>query len=221
MATDTTTRDEIDTVATDLEDAGESTAAAAKSTARSAPLGRKPSRGRARRDREHPASTSTGPRRTALLAGVLAVLLAVATGLAAFFGYQYATDDAAGSSASDSQVLDIAKDYAVKLSSFDYRDLDANREAITAMSTKDFAEKYSEMVRALTQIVTDGKGEATAEVTHAAVEGNDGTTATVLLFVDQKARNVVAPDGKTQPYRMVVTLKHSDGRWLVDNVETK
>ncbi|MBE7193195.1 MAG: hypothetical protein INR66_12020, partial [Gordonia polyisoprenivorans] len=91
---------------------------------------------------------------------------------------------------------------------------------IASMSTENFAAKYSEMVSALTQIVTDGKGEATAEVPHAAVENIDAGTATVLLFVNQKATNVVAPDGKNQPYRMLFTLKRSGDHWLVDNVET-
>lgn len=41
-----------------------------------------------------------------------------------------------------------------------------------------------------------------------------------MLFVDQQARNVVAPTGKTQAYRMLVKLKNIDGRWLVDDVQT-
>ncbi len=184
---------------------GDTTSRATKSASRTAPLRRKP--------RKRAVSTT----------GVLATLLVVAAALAGFFGYQYATTDSppATSTEASTAAIDVAKDYAIKLSSFDYRDLNKNRDAIAAMSTDDFAAKYSEMVTALSQIVTDGKGEATAEVSHAAVEKIDGSSATVILFVDQKARNVVSPDGKTQPYRMVVTLERSGDRWLVDNVETK
>ncbi len=105
-------------------------------------------------------------------------------------------------------------------SRFDYRDLNKNREAITAMSTDDFGKKYGEMVKALTEIVSNGKGVATAEVVNSAVESVGDGKATVIMFVNQKARNVVAPDGKNQPYRMVVKLVQTDGRWLVDDVQT-
>lgn len=154
-----------------------------------------------------------------LIAALLLTLIA-ATG---FFGYHYFADgsDDAVSASSRTEAVDTASKYAVQLSSFDYRDLDKNRESITAMSTPDFAKKYSEMVTALSQIVTDGKGQASATATHVAIEKIDAHTATVLLFVDQKATNVVAPNGKSQPYRMVVTMKRSADHWLVDNVETK
>lgn len=204
MATDTTTRNSDEDVEESGTAAGDTTSRATKSAARTAPLRRKP--------RKRSVSTT----------GVLATLLVVAAAFAGFFGYQYATTDSpATSTEASTAAIDVAKDYAIKLSSFDYRDLNKNRDAIAAMSTDDFAAKYSEMVTALSQIVTDGKGEATAEVSHAAVEKIDGSSATVILFVDQKARNVVSPDGKTQPYRMVVTLERSGARWLVDNVETK
>ncbi|HCS57411.1 MAG TPA: hypothetical protein DIW80_09420 [Gordonia polyisoprenivorans] len=169
--------------------------------------------------------TSASERRRVLpwITGVLAVLLVAAIALAGYFGYEaFSGNDSDGAVTAQmrTQATDTARDYAIKLSSFDYRDLNKNRDAIASMSTENFAAKYSEMVSALTQIVTDGKGEATAEVPHAAVENIDAGTATVLLFVNQKATNVVAPDGKNQPYRMLVTLKRSGDHWLVDNVET-
>lgn len=116
--------------------------------------------------------------------------------------------------------VDTARDYAVALSSFDFENLDANRDAIVAKSTPEFAGKYAEMVDALRQIVTDGQGKATATVTNAAAESVDDERATVLVFVDQQATNVVSPEGNTQKYRMVVTLVRDGDRWVVDNVET-
>lgn len=157
-----------------------------------------------------------------MLAVVAGLLLAGLIGATAFFGYHYVTDDAttAPDAQSSAQAIGVAKDYAIKLSSFDYRDLNKNREAIAAMSTPAFAAKYSQMVTDLTQIVTDGKGEATATVSHAAAEQINGSDAAVMLFVDPQARNAVAPTGKTQAYRMLVKLKNIDGRWLVDDVQT-
>lgn len=160
----------------------------------------------------------------ARMSAVLAVLLVAAVVIIGFLAYQaYGARGGHGDIASQQsreEVLDAASDYAIKLSSFDYRNLDKNRDAIAAMSTSEFAGKYSDMVNALAEIVTNGKGEATAEVPHRAIESMTTDTATVLLFVNQKAKNVVAPDGKNQPYRMVITMAHQDDRWLVDNVET-
>ncbi|MGW6694998.1 mce associated protein mas1a [Rhodococcus sp. NPDC054953] len=118
------------------------------------------------------------------------------------------------------EAIDTARDYSVALSSFDFENLDANRDAITAQSTQAFADKYADMVDALRQIVTDGKGKATATAAHVGVESLDADRAVVLVFVDQHATNVVAPDGNTQQYRMVVTLVRDGDRWIVDNVDT-
>ncbi|GAB11156.1 hypothetical protein GOARA_064_01580 [Gordonia araii NBRC 100433] len=168
------------------------------------------------------ADTSTAPpksrrRAGALLVGLVALLLA-ATG---FFGYHYfAASAGADNAETRSEIVRVANDYATKLSSFDYRDLNKNRESIAAMSTEDFGKKYDEMVKALTEIVANGKGVATAEVINSAVESVKDDKATVILFVNQKATNVVAPDGKNQPYRMVVKLQRTGGHWLVDDVQT-
>ncbi len=187
----------------------------AKSAVRSAPARRPRAGSTADGAAAWPRGSSTA------LVGILGALLAVFVVAAGFFGYHYfAGSGPADESAARAQVVQIAGDYAVKLSSFDYRDLDKNRSAITAMSTEEFGKKYDEMVKALTEIVSNGKGVATAEVVNSAVESISGDKATVILFVNQKARNVVAPDGKNQPYRMVVKLARTDGRWLVDDVQT-
>ena len=167
-----------------------------------------------------PATTRSTSGRNRIVFGAVAALLAVAVAVGCFFAGRATAPDGADSGGDRAAVTKIARDYAIKLSSFDYRSLDKNREAITAMSTPDFAKKYDEMVQALTQIVQNGKGEATATVSYAAVDSIGASSAKVMLFVDQQAKNVVSPDGRSQPYRMVVTLKHSGGKWLVDNVET-
>ncbi len=160
------------------------------------------------------------PRHKLVLVDAVGALLVAAVAVGGFFIGRGSAPDGGGSGGDRAAVTTTARDYAIKLSSFDYRSLEKNREAITAMSTPAFAKKYDEMVQALTQIVQNGKGEATATVSYAAVESIDDSSAKVILFVDQQAKNVVSPDGRTQPYRMVVSLKHSGGKWLVDNVET-
>lgn len=119
------------------------------------------------------------------------------------------------------EAVDIARDYSVALSSFDFQSLDANRDRVVGMSTPAFAGKYNEMVDALRQIVTEGKGQATATADHVGIESLDDSSAVVLVFVDQQAKNVLSPEGNSQKYRMVVSLVRDGDRWVVDNVDTK
>ncbi|NKR23827.1 mce associated protein mas1a [Prescottella equi] len=119
------------------------------------------------------------------------------------------------------QAVETTRDYAQTVASFDYQNLDANRDKIAGMSTSEFTGQYNKMVDALRTLVTDGQGQATATVSNIGVESVDDSSAVVLAFVDQEAKNVVAPEGKSQKYRMVVTLERDGDRWIVDNVETK
>ena len=119
------------------------------------------------------------------------------------------------------QAVETTRDYAQTVASFDYQNLDANRDKIAGMSTSEFTGQYNKMVDALRSLVTDGRGQATATVSNIGVESVDESSAVVLAFVDQEAKNVVAPEGKSQKYRMVVTLERDGDRWIVDNVETK
>lgn len=120
----------------------------------------------------------------------------------------------------EQEAVALAREYAVVMSTFDYQNLDANRERIAEMSTPAFAERYGSMVDALRELVTEGQGSAEAQALHAAAEHADGDTATVLVFADQNATNVSTPDGGTSRFRMVFSLVRIDDRWLVDNVET-
>lgn len=118
------------------------------------------------------------------------------------------------------QAISTSRDYLVAMASFDYQDLDANKGAITADSTPEFAQKYDEMVAALRDIVVTSKGVAAATAEHVAVERLDDESATVIGFVDQQVTNVTAPEGNTQRYRMLVELVRDGDRWIVNDVKT-
>lgn len=171
-----------------------------------APDGREPSHG--------PARPRTGRRTVVVLA--IALLAAVASlGVLGYRTFEYRSDGVLRAEA-----VDTAREYAIAMSSFDFQNLDANRDTIVGMSTGDFADRYVQMVDALSGVVTDGQGRATATADHVAVESIDGATAVVLVFADQQATNVTAPEGNSQKYRMVISMVRDGDRWLVDNVET-
>ena len=161
-----------------------------------------------------PEGSSVAGRR--VLVAVLSVLVMALAALLGWAGWQQHRQDTMRAEA-----LDVTRDYAQTIATFDYQNLDAGRGKVAGMSTPEFAGKYNEMVDALSQLVTDGQGQATGTVTNVGIESLDGSSATVLVFVDQEAKNVIAPEGKSQKYRMVVTLARDGDRWIVDNVETR
>ncbi|MCL2535876.1 MAG: mce associated protein mas1a [Nocardiaceae bacterium] len=158
----------------------------------------------------------TRGRATVTILASLVVVLAVLSGVLGWLLWQQHRTDTLRTEA-----VDTTREYAQTIATFDYQNLDANRGRIEDMSTPEFAGKYNEMVDALGKLVTDGQGQATGAVTDVGVESIDDSHAVVLAFVDQEAKNAVAPDGKSQKYRMVVTLTRDGDRWIVDDVETK
>lgn len=174
--------------------------------------------GERRTDREDDErSSGTHPR---LRRRVLPILLGVALVAAvSVSGFQMYTDHR--DAAARQEALDTARAYSIAMSTFDYRNLDANMGAIAAMSTDEFAGTYRNMIDSLREMVAGGQGGATALVSNIAVESIDDSAATVLVFADQATRNITAPQGNTQTYRLVISLVRSDDHWLVDHVETK
>lgn len=150
----------------------------------------------------------------ALLAGLIVAFVAVCAALG------YTLYQQSELHRMQNEAVDTTRGYLSAMSSFDYQNLDANKATVTAGSTPEFGRKYDEMVAALRDIVTAGKGVATATAKHVAVESLDEHTATLIAFVDQQVTNVTAPAGNKQRYRMLVSLQRSGDRWLVGNVET-
>jgi len=150
----------------------------------------------------------------ALLAGLIVAFVAVCSALG------YTLYQQSELHRMQNEAVDTTRGYLSAMSSFDYQNLDANKATVTAGSTPEFGRKYDEMVAALRDIVTAGKGVATATAKHVAVESLDEHTATLIAFVDQQVTNVTAPAGNKQRYRMLVSLQRSGDRWLVGNVET-
>lgn len=157
------------------------------------------------------------PRSWVKLVAVLVVVLAAA-GVIGWLALS--VRDARHTEALRAEAVSTSRDYLVAMAEFDYERLDANDDTIAANSTPEFAGKYTEMVRALRDIVVASKGKATATADRVAVEDLTDTSATVIAFVDQQVTNVTSPHTNTQHYRMLVELIRSDGRWIVDNVET-
>lgn len=148
----------------------------------------------------------------AVLIGVLVCLLAAAVTFGTLWLVERASESARGEAQS------VAKEFALDLTTYDYRELDENFEEVRAFSTDNFAEKYQGASGKLSTLLTENKAISKGRVLHAGVEEFDGDRAVVLVFVDMTVNNVNAKD-RIDRNRMVLTLIDVDGDWKLDDVK--
>lgn len=180
---------------------------------------------------EAPEVTETGdtePSRVARLAAgfsplraaVAIVVLALAASTA-YFGYQWHQQGQADQTAAAdrSAALAAGKSYAVDLSSYDYRNLNANFKSVTANATGSFAKQYKLVSGNLISMISKYHATSKAQVIGEAVQSINGDQAVILLFVDQSITNTSVKKPQVDSNRMRMTLMRSGGRWRLDNVQ--
>ena len=150
-----------------------------------------------------------------LLVGVIALLAAVA----GFCGFRWWQAERAADLGREA--VDRAREYAITLGTYDHTTFDESLAAVAAISTEEFAARYSQVAGDLRALVEQGEGSSVARAEYAGLESVAGDTATVLVFLDQDVTNVLATDGRTDATRFVVTVKRVDGRWLLDGADAK
>ena len=156
---------------------------------------------------------------TWLLAG-LAVLTALTVGLAGYLWFVQPSPDAVEDATAAAR--SAAERAVVPVLSYDYRDLEASREAAQDLLTPDYAEEYDRLYEGLVE-GNAGTTETVVEasfVASAVVRGGEDR-AEILVFVDQSTTN--AQDKQPVVYRNQVRMRmeNVDGRWLVDCMITQ
>lgn len=159
--------------------------------------------------------------RAARRPGVLVTALAIValTLAAGFFGYRY--HESRQLDQLHSSALESAKQYTVDLASYDYNEPGGNLEKVTADSTEEFANTYKDVATKLQDLLKNGQGVAQGKVDYAGIAEVDENHAVATVFLDQDVKNVNIPQGRTDASRMLITLVHQDGRWLLDKAEPK
>ncbi len=144
----------------------------------------------------------------------MAVLAAGA--LAAVTTRQDGNDVTAGDSA-----LATARTSAVRILSYDYRHLDSDFGAATALTTGAFRTDYrATTAKAVAQLATQTKAVVTAKVAAGGVVTSTASRATVLLFVDQTTTSNRLAAPKVDQGRVELTLQRVHGRWLVSALKS-
>lgn len=151
---------------------------------------------------------------TWLLAG-LAVLTALALGLAGYLLAQPSADSVDEATASARAAAERA---IVPVLSYDYRDLEGSREAATEVITPDFeSEEYDRFFQGV--VVPNAESTETvveAELVASSVVRSGEDRVELLLFVNRPTTN--ARDEEPVVYRdqVRVVMQRVDDQWLVD-----
>jgi Mce-associated membrane protein len=166
----------------------------------------KPGRGRRWSRRPRPLTV-------ALTICLVAVLLAAA--VCATTVRRDRTNVAAGNAA-----LAAARTSAVTILSYDYRHLDADFAAATALTTGSLRTDYQATTsKAVAQLAAQTHAVVSAKVMAGGVVRSTSTTATVLLFVDQTTTSNRLSTAQTDQNRVELTLHRSGTHWLVSGLK--
>lgn len=117
------------------------------------------------------------------------------------------------------EVLESARGLAVALTSYDYRDLDAQQRQLGESSTDAFQQKFAETNKTLGPMFAQLEASAKGTVVDIAVKEVQGDLATVLAFVDQAATSKQSDKPTTQASRLRLHLVRQGDRWLLDSVD--
>lgn len=160
-------------------------------------------------------------RRMSLLPVLVAVLALAVVGLAVaagLLGARLAT--LRGEQDDQSEALAAARQAVTNVVSFDYRTLSKQFAVLAADSTGPFRSDLSKYEAAVRQQFTSRHLVSHGVIDDAAVASASGSQASVLVAVDDTITVAGASSSGVTPqrYRMIVTMVHRGGRWLLDNI---
>lgn len=145
-----------------------------------------------------------------LLAVCLVAVLAACV-LSAVTTRRDRADAAAGTAA-----VSAARSSAATILSYDYRRLDADFAAATALTTGSFRSDYqATTTKAVAQLATQTKAVVAAKVVAAGVISSTSDRASVLLFVNQTTTSNRLSSAQVDQVRVQVTMSKVKGHWLV------
>jgi Mce-associated membrane protein len=147
--------------------------------------------------------------------GLAAVSLALAVGAVA----TGSTLGGGGTSDEDRErALQAARDRTVALTSYDFRRLDQDFQAVLGASVPPFRDEYTSTIDQLKPAFTQAEAVATSTVVGAGLESYAPERAVAVLAVDQQIATKGAQP-RTERNRLRMTLVPSDQGWVVERVE--
>lgn len=115
------------------------------------------------------------------------------------------------------QVEDVASSFAARLLTFDYRSMNAHRDAVYALSTGKFRKEYQRAFASLSQLITAGQTVSTGTVEELFVGSVEGGTASAIAVVRADSKGKAGSRAGVESY-IELDLVEVSGRWRVDGV---
>ncbi len=149
--------------------------------------------------------------------GALAVVVAVVAALLAWQWRSAANDldELHAQNADRDKAAEVAKDYAVRSLTYDYRNLNGFFDGVRNGASETLQNRYNEVRDTLTKIMTESQVVATGDVVATAVAPPANGKYAVTVFATQKTQNVQQPDPGSVPNLLVVTVAKDGDNWQV------
>lgn len=153
----------------------------------------------------------------------LAVVVALLAGLTGFLGYEVSATAGPGPDQKARQpALQAVRSAAVLLFSYDYRHLQADFTAGRAVTTGKFQSEYDKTTDKLVKDVAPRyKAVVIASVSEASVVSATEDEVVALVFVNQQSSSTLTAAPKVTQSRLLMTLVHQRGRWLVRDISPR
>ena len=169
-------------------------------------------------DADGPGAERTGsrPRRgPALLWAALAVLLVVALGASLLAADAVA--DRNRERQDRQEVEEVAGRLATALSTYDYRDFEASKRRVLALSTGAFASDFERAVGALASLIDQTKATSEATVNDVFIGNLGDGKASAIVRLEIRASGVGGPRVSVDNY-VDLSLVKVEGEWKVDGL---
>lgn len=115
--------------------------------------------------------------------------------------------------------LSAASNGVATVLSYNYKSLDGDFAKAEALLTPAFRKKYdTTTAKAVQPLAAKYHAVSTAQVTSGGVMSASGSHAQVLVFVSQQVTNTQLSAPRLDRSRIVVDLRKSGNRWLIDNL---
>lgn len=152
------------------------------------------------------------------LAIVLGVAVAVAMGcLGGWLGYRmYETRQA---QAQRDELIAVARQGALNLTTIDYTKVDADVQRILDSSTGGFHDDFQHQSQAFIDVVKKVQSKSQGTITEAGLESQDGDQAQVLVAVTVQTSIPGAPDQDPRRWRMRIGVQRAGDGAKVSNVQ--
>ncbi len=150
---------------------------------------------------------------TVLLSAALAGALALAGWLLLEMRETHAVEAARTEATAQARIA------AVALTSYDYKSLDDDFDAVRRLATDPFASQFDKASETLTDVLEKYQGTAKGKVVRAAVSSADEDRVEVLLFVDQTVTSSMQQRPRVDRNRIAMTLVRTDDGWRVSEAD--